>query len=78
VNEKKLYSRRSILKLLGVSTAGISLATAASLGKEKIQSGSDEAKKEIDQLKKSFEELDARSKLIMRTILFLTGLDFFL
>ena len=78
MNEKKLYSRRSILKLLGVSTAGISLATAASLGKEKIQSGSDEAKKEIDQLKKSFEELDARSKLIMRTILFLTGLDFFL
>lgn len=77
-DEKKAYSRRSALKFLGLSSAGIAFATAASAGKEKIKSGGDDAKREIEKLKKSYEELDARSKLIMRAILFLTGLDLFI
>lgn len=78
MSNEKLHSRRSALKYLGVSSAGVALANAALVGKKKIKAGSDDAKQEIDQLKKSFEELDAKTKFIMRIILFLTGLDFFL
>lgn len=78
MSEDKVYSRRSALKFLGLSSAGIAFATAASAGREKIRAGGDDAKREIEQLKKSYEELDARSKLIMRAMLFLTGLDIFI
>ena len=36
MSEEKVYSRRSALKFLGLSSAGIAFATAASAGKEKI------------------------------------------
>ena len=71
-------SRRGFLKILGVSSAGITLASAASAGKEKLKSGGEEAKHEIEKLKQAYEELDKRSKLILRLMLFLTGLDLFL
>ena len=77
MSEKQLHDRRSVLKFLGVSSAGIAFASAVSAGKEKIKSGGEDAKQEIEQLKKSYEELDARSKFIMRTVLLLTGLDLF-
>lgn len=78
MSDKKGYNRRSALKFLGVSSAGIAFAAATSAGKEKIKSGGEDAKQEIEQLKKSYEELDTRSKFIMRTMLFLTGLDLFI
>ena len=78
MTENKVYSRRSLLKFLGVSSAGVAFAAAASVSKEKIKSGGADAKREIEQLKKSYEELDARSKFFMRAMLFLTGLDLFI
>ena len=51
---------------------------AAVATKEKIKDGGEETKKEIESLKKSFEELDNRSKATLKLILALTGLDFFL
>ena len=46
--------------------------------RDKIKSGGNDAKKEIEKLKKSYEELDARSKLILRLMLVFTGLDIFI
>ena len=77
MNEKVL-PRRKFLKYLGLSGAGIAFAAAVDTGKEKIKAGGDDAKEEIEKLKKAYEELDARSKLILRVMLIFTGLDIFI
>lgn len=74
----KVLPRRKFLKYLGLSSAGVTLATAVQSSKEKIKAGGDDAKEEIEKLKKAYEELDARSKLILRLILVFTGLDIFI
>jgi hypothetical protein len=74
----KNISRRKFLKYLGLSSAGVTLATAVESSRNKIKSGGDEAKEEIENLKKAYEELDARSKLILRVMLVFTGLDIFI
>ena len=71
-------SRRSFLKILGVSSAGVALQSAAATSKEKLKAGNDEAKHEIEKLKKAYEDLDNRSKAILRVVLVIMGLDFFL
>mgnify|MGYP006124594603 CR=1 FL=1 len=72
------YGRRRFLRIFGLSTAGVAFMAAATRSKEKIKIGGDDAKQEIENLKKAYEELDARSKLIMRAMLFFTGLDIFI
>ena len=72
---RNLLERRSFLKLLGVSSAGISAASMIAASKDKITSGTDNAKEEIERLQKAYEELDGRSKLILRLILMISGLD---
>ena len=74
----KLLSRRKFVKFLGLSSAGASLAAAVEVSKHKIQAGGEDAKEEIEKLKKAYEELDARSKLILRLMLVFTGLDIFI
>ena len=71
-------SRRSFLKILGVSSACVALQSAAATSKEKLKAGNDEAKHEIEKLKKAYENLDNRSKAILRVVLVIMGLDFFL
>ena len=71
-------NRRSFLRTLGISSAGVSLAAAARTRKERIKEGGDEAKIEIEKLKQAYEELDRRSKFILRVVLVLSGLDFFI
>jgi hypothetical protein len=75
---KEKLSRRKFLKYLGLSGAGIAFTSALDNGKEKIKAGGDDAKTEIENLKKAYEELDARSKLILRVMLVFTGLDIFI
>ena len=75
---KSILERRKFLKLIGVSTAGLGVASAVAASKEKISDGSEQAKQEIERLKKAYEELDGRSKLILRLILALSGLDILL
>ncbi|MDA9191056.1 hypothetical protein N9O71_00470 [bacterium] len=70
--------RRRFLKVFGVSSAGVALAGAAAASKAKIKEGGDEAKAEIARLNKAYEELDRRSKLILKVVLVLSGLDIFL
>ena len=71
-------TRRGFLKILGVSSAGMTLATAAAASKEKIKQGGEDAKIEIEKLKKAYEELDRRSQLILRIVLVMSGLDIFM
>ena len=73
-----LLSRRRLLRVMGVSTAGVAAASAIAASREKIVDAGDTAKEELAELKKQFDALDKRSKLILRLILVLTGLDLFL
>jgi hypothetical protein len=63
---------------MGVSTARVAAAGAIAASREKIVDASDTAREELAELKKQFDALDKRSKLILRLILVLTGLDLFL
>lgn len=76
--ETSLLSRRRLLRAMGVSTAGVAAAGAIAASKEKIAEAGDSAKEELAELKKQFDVLDKRSKLILRLILVLSGLDLFL
>ena len=76
--DTSLLSRRRLLRAMGVSTAGVAAAGAIATSREKIIDASDTAKEELAELKKKFDALDKRSKLILRLILVLSGLDLFL
>ena len=76
--DTSLLSRRRLLRAMGVSTAGVAAAGAIAASREKIVDASDIAKEELAELKKQFDALDKRSKLILRLILVLSGLDLFL
>ena len=71
-------SRRKFLRMFGVSSAGVALAGAAAASKAKIKEGGEDAKAEIEKLQKAYEELDKRSKLILKVVLLASGLDIFL
>ena len=73
-----LLSRRRLLGAMGVSTAGVAAAGAIAASREKIIDAGDSAKEELAELKKQFDALDKRSKLILRLVLVLSGLDLFL
>ena len=67
-----------VLKMLGVSSEGVAITSAASATKKKLKAGNEETKQEIEKLKKAYEDLDNRSKGVLRVILVITGLDFFM
>jgi len=73
-----MLERRRFLKFIGLSSAGITTAAAIAASREKISDGSELAKEEIEKLKSAYEDLDKRSKLILRLILAASGLDIFL
>ena len=68
--------RRRFLKWFGVSASGVALANTIDTSKEKIEAGGERAQEEIAKLKKAYQELDDRSRLILKLILILSGLDF--
>ena len=72
-----LLSRRRLLRAMGVSTAGVAAAGAIAASREKVVQASDATKEELAELKKQFDALDKRSKLILRVVLVLSGLDLF-
>jgi hypothetical protein len=77
-NTEATKGRRKFLKMFGVSSAGVALAGAAAASKVKIKESGEDAKAEIEKLQKAYEELDQRSKLILKLVLVLSGLDIFL
>jgi len=76
--DKSLLTRRRLLRAMGVSTAGVAAAGAIAASREKIVDAGCTAIEELAELKKQFDALDNRSKLILRLILVLSGLDLFL
>jgi hypothetical protein len=76
--DHSLLNRRRLLRAMGVSTAGVAAAGAIAASREKIIDAGDAAKEELTELKQQFEALDKRSKLILRLVLLLSGLDLFL
>ena len=76
-DEEPKKTRRNFLSMLGASSAGVAFASAAAASKEKIKEGGDEAKAEIEKLKKAYDELDKRTQIILRVVLVFSGLDIF-
>lgn len=72
-----LLKRRKFLSFLGVSSAGIATAISIENSKQVIKVGGERANEEIGKLKKAYEELDRRSKLIIKLLLLTSGLDIF-
>ena len=70
-----MKSRRKFLRMFGVSAAGVTFAGTLQASKKVINEGGEDAKAEIEKLKQAYEDLDKRSKLILRVLLFLSGLD---
>lgn len=73
--KKHILERRNFLRMLGISSLGVTAAATIAASRHKISDGSDAAKAEIEQLKAAYEQLDGRSKLILRVILAMSGLD---
>ena len=73
---KSVAGRRRFLRWFGVSASGVALANTIDTSKEKIEVGGERAQEEIARLKKAYQELDDRSRFILKLILILSGLDF--
>ena len=73
---KSVAGRRRFLRWFGVSASGAALANTIDTSKEKIEAGGERAQEEIARLKKAYQELDDRSRLILKLVLILSGLDF--
>lgn len=73
---KSVTGRRRFLRWFGVSASGVALANTIDTSKEKIEAGGERAQEEIARLKKAYQELDDRSRLILKLVLILSGLDF--
>ena len=71
-----IAGRRRFLRWFGVSASGVALANTIDTSKEKIEAGGERAQEEIARLKKAYQELDDRSRLILKLVLILSGLDF--
>jgi len=73
---ESIAGRRRFLRWFGVSASGVALANTIDTSKEKIEAGGERAQEEIARLKKAYQELDDRSRLILKLVLILSGLDF--
>ena len=73
---KTVAGRRRFLRWFGVSASGVALANTIDTSKEKIETGGERAQEEIARLKKAYQELDDRSRLFLKLVLILSGLDF--
>lgn len=68
--------RRALLKQLGLGSAGITVAAGLYQGAAVLDESGEAAKEELLRLKKAYEMLDARTKLILKLLLTVTGIDF--
>ena len=61
ITDASLLSRRRLLRVMGVSTAGVAAAGAIAASREKIVDAGDTAKEELAELKKQFDALETHS-----------------
>lgn len=81
MKNKKIYSRRSALRFIGMSSAGIAVATAAaSLGgnKEELDSKTEETQAQLADLREKYEKLDRKQRMLIKALFFVTGINFFI
>ena len=72
-----LEGRRDFIKKFASASAGASAALIANSAIQ-IKQGGDLAKEEIDHLKNAYAELDKKTKLMVRGMFVLLGIDFLL
>ncbi|HIG67137.1 MAG TPA: hypothetical protein EYQ44_04840 [Porticoccaceae bacterium] len=70
-----LVERRQFLKKLGLGAAGVSAVAVMAGGLSQAKQGGAVAKEEIDKLARKYDKLDRRSKLMMRGMFVLLGID---
>jgi len=70
-----LVERRQFLKNLGLGAAGVTTAAVMTESLSQIKQSGAAAKEEIDKLSQKYAMLDKRSKLMMRGIFVLLGID---
>ena len=68
--------RRALLRQLGLGSAGMTVAAGLYQGAAVLEEGGEVAKEELVRLKKAYDLLDALTKLIMKLLLTVTGIDF--
>jgi hypothetical protein len=68
--------RRALLKHFGLGSAAVTVAAGLYQGAAVLEDGGELAKEELMRLKKAYELLDARTKLMMKLLLAVTGIDF--
>ena len=68
--------RRALLKQLSLGSAAVTVAAGLYQGAAVLEDGGELAKEELMRLKKAYELLDARTKLMMKLLLAVTGIDF--
>ncbi|MBT4211423.1 MAG: hypothetical protein HOK18_09445 [Porticoccaceae bacterium] len=73
--KQDLVERRQFLKKLGLGAAGISAAAVMAGGLSQVKQGGAVAKEELDKLSEKYARLDKRSKLMMRGMFVLLGID---
>ena len=73
--KQDLVERRQFLKKLGLGAAGISVAAVMAGGLSQVKQGGAVAKEELDKLSEKYGRLDKRSKLMMRGMFVLLGID---
>jgi len=73
--KQDLVERRQFLKKLGLGAAGISAAAVMAGGLSQVKQGGVVAKEELDKLSEKYARLDKRSKLMMRGMFVLLGID---
>jgi len=68
--------RRDVFKKLGIAAVGAGAATMPSLASFREDERFERALQEIDKLQARFEDLDGRTKLIIKLALTYAGIDF--
>jgi len=72
---QKLVGRRKFVKNLTFATAGASASALLISSAAQIKQGGEIAKDELDRLSDAYADLDKRTKMIMRGICVLLGID---
>ena len=70
-----LVERRQFLKKIGLGAAGVTTASVMTESLSQIKQSGAAAKEEIDKLSQKYAMLDKRSKLMMRGMFVLLGID---
>lgn len=72
---QKLVGRRNFIKKLSFATAGASASALLVSSTAQIKQGGEIAKDELDRLSDAYADLDKRTKMIVRGMCVLLGID---